>query len=284
VRSAAPGMMLRKYGLAPSKDRGQNFLADRNAAAKVVDAIAPGPDDVVVEVGSGFGAITFGLVERARSVVAVELDAGIAAAFRSEYGDVPGLRLIEGDFLELDLSTVASDESAERLIVAGNLPYGITSPVIGKVVRDCGIVRRAVVMVQAEVGARLAAAAGESEYSALTVMLRSAADVRKHFLVRRTCFVPRPAVESAVVGIDFRDAPTLESSPDVFEAVVRAAFGRRRKMLRSGLRPLLEPEGITTDALAERSGLDLTRRGETLTVAEFDRLALSLDELRGRTT
>ncbi len=280
MRAASPGAMLRKYGLAPSKERGQSFLADRNAAAKVVEAIDPKPEDVVVEVGPGFGAITFGLVERARSVVAVELDAGIAEAFRREYGDVPGLELIETDFLELDLADVAKEKGVTGLVVAGNLPYGITSPVLGKIVEASSVVRRAVVMVQAEVGSRLAADAGEPDYSALTVMLRSKADVRRLLQVRRTCFVPRPAVDSAVVEIDLRGGPELEAPPDVFEEVVRAAFGRRRKMLRSGLRPVLEPTGVEPEELSRACGIDLTRRGETLSVSEFDHLALTLDSLR----
>jgi len=281
MRAASPGMMLRKYGLAPSKERGQHFLSDRNVARKIVDSVGPGPGDVVVEVGPGFGAITFGLVERARSVVAVELDAGIAEAFRSEYGEVPGLRLVAGDFLGTDLTAVAREEDARELIIAGNLPYAITSPILARIVDARPVVRRAVVMIQAEVGSRLAAGPGEPDYSSLTVMLRSKARVRKLFTVRRTCFVPRPAVDSAVVEIDFAAPVELSSPPELFEAVVRTAFGRRRKMLRAGLRPLLDPAGVPAADLAGRSGIDLTRRGETLSVAEFDALAVALDELRG---
>ncbi|MBD3367094.1 MAG: ribosomal RNA small subunit methyltransferase A [Candidatus Eisenbacteria bacterium] len=279
MRPAPPGTMLRKYGLAPAKGRGQNFLADRNAAAKVVEAVGPDPGDIVVEVGPGFGAITFGLVERSRHVVAVELDSGIAAAFRSEYGDVPGLELVEGDFLDLDLDRVARERDASELIVAGNLPYAITSPVLERIVEARDVVRRSVVMVQAEVGARLAAEPGDPDYSALTVMLGSVAGVRRLFQVRRTCFVPRPAVDSAVIEIDLAHPPELASRASTFEGVVRAAFGRRRKMLRSALRPLLEPVGVTTDELCAASGIDLRRRGETLSVNEFDRLAVSLDRL-----
>jgi 16S rRNA (adenine1518-N6/adenine1519-N6)-dimethyltransferase len=273
--------MLSRYGLAPSKDRGQNFLADRNAADRVVSVVAPGPDDVVVEVGPGFGAITFGLAERSREVVAVEIDCGVVEAFRQEYGDVPGVSLVEGDFLEFDLRAAARDRGVSGLVVAGNLPYAITSPVIGRIVGSSDVVRRAVIMVQAEVGARLAADPGGSDYSALTVMLRSRAAVRERFRVRRTCFVPRPAVDSAVIEIDFAGAPELDAPPAVFEEVVRAAFGSRRKMLRACLRSTLESDGLTAEELAAGSGIDLARRGETLSVAEFDTLALALDSLRG---
>ncbi len=276
--------MLAKYGLAPSRRRGQNFLADGNVCRKIVAAVGAGPDDVVLEIGAGFGAITLGLAEAARLVVAVEIDAGIARAFRTEYGDLPGIELVEGDVLEFDLERAAREHGVERLLVAGNLPYGVTSPVVRNLIDARHAVSRAVLMVQSEVGARMVAAPGTSDYSALSVVLQYHAGVRQLFRVARTCFHPRPKVDSRVIEIDFRLGGAHRSDPEAFSSVVHAAFGQRRKMLRRSLSGRIERAGTTAAALEESCGIDLARRGESLSLDEFEALTLALATLddRGR--
>jgi 16S rRNA (adenine1518-N6/adenine1519-N6)-dimethyltransferase len=268
--------MLAKYGLAASRRRGQNFLVDGNVARKVVGAAAATTDDVVVEIGPGFGAITFGLAETAKHVVAVEIDAGIARAFRAEYGDVRGITLVEGDFLEFDLEAAAARFGAERLIVAGNLPYSVTSPVLRRLIEHKALASRAVLMVQAEVGARIASSPGGPDYSALSVVVQYHAAVRSLFAVRRTCFHPRPRVDSRVLEIDLAAGVARRSDPAAFSEVVHAAFRKRRKMLRQSLAELMTGVGTDAAGLARRTGLDLSRRGETLSVEEFDLLATAL--------
>lgn len=271
-----PQVMLAKYGLAASRRRGQNFLVDGNVARKVVEAVAPSADDVVIEIGPGFGAITFGLAARAAHVVAVEFDAGIARAFREEYPDAAGITLVNEDFLAFDIEGAARRFGAARLIVAGNLPYNITSPAIRRLVEHKAIVSRAVLMVQAEVGARIAAAPGEPDYSALSAVVQYHASVASLFTVRRTCFRPRPKVDSRVVEIDLSAGRAWRSNPHAFEAVVHAAFQKRRKMLRQSLAGVTADAGVSAEELALRTGVDLSRRGETLSVEEFDALASAL--------
>jgi len=249
---------------------------DDNIVRKFVE-VAVRPGDVVVEIGPGFGAITFRLTEVARHVVAVELDAGIARAFRQEYGEPAGITLLSGDILEFDFREEARRHGASRLIVVGNIPYGVTSPVIRRLVENRDRVSRAVLMVQREVGARLAAAPGDGDYSALSVIVQFHARVRSLFLVRRTCFYPRPKVDSAVVEIDFEAAPPRHVDPGAFTEVVRAAFGKRRKMLRQSLRALALDSSLSVEALSERAGVDLARRAETLAVEEFEALARALE-------
>ena len=123
VRPTPPALMLEKYGLAPSRQRGQNFLSDANVTRKVVCAARLSPDDVVVEIGPGFGALTFGLAQAARHVVAVEIDAGVAGAFRTEYGEREDITLVVGDILDLDFVEVAENHGVSRLVVVGNIPY-----------------------------------------------------------------------------------------------------------------------------------------------------------------
>ncbi len=269
-------LMLSKYGLAPSRERGQNFLVDANVARKVVDAVGAGPDDTVVEVGPGFGAITFGLARDAGHVVAIEYDAGIVRAFREEYGETPGLTLIEGDALDFDLREAARAGGSDRIIVAGNIPYGITSPLLRRLIENRSLVTRAVVMVQKEVADRIVATPGGAGASALTAVIAFYAAVTSLFVVRRTCFQPRPAVDSRVVEIDFQRVPTRRADPCLYSEVVHAAFGGRRKMLRRALSDLARRRGMTVEDLADRTGIDLTRRGETLSVDEFEALALAL--------
>jgi 16S rRNA (adenine1518-N6/adenine1519-N6)-dimethyltransferase len=273
--------MLRKYGLAPSRQRGQNFLVDDNVVRKLV-AAAVGPDDDVVEIGPGFGAITFRLAEVARHVVAVEFDAGIARAFRAEYGEPAGVTLVDGDILEFDFGAVARLRGGSGLVVVGNIPYGVTSPLIRRLIENRGSVARAVLMVQREVSARLVAGPGDPDYSALSVIVRFHSRVRSLFSVRRTCFYPRPNVDSGVVELDFDPAPVRRADPEAFAEVVRAAFGKRRKMLRRSLRGLARDGAVSMEALEDESGVDLARRAETLSLEEFEALTVALGGTDGR--
>jgi 16S rRNA (adenine1518-N6/adenine1519-N6)-dimethyltransferase len=270
-----PSAMLRKYGLAPSRQRGQNFLVDDNVVRKLVGA-AVRPGDVVVEIGPGFGAITFRLAEAARHVVAVEFDAGIARAFRAEYGEPEGITLVAGDILDFDFDGAARLHGASSLVVVGNIPYNVTSPLIRRLIESRERVSRAVVMVQREVADRLAAGPGDPEYSALSVIVRFHTRVRPLFQVRRTCFYPRPNVDSGVIELDFETPPPHRSDAHLFSEVVRAAFGKRRKMLRQSLRELAEGAGVSIEALEGRSGVDLARRAETLSLEEFEDLTVAL--------
>jgi 16S rRNA (adenine1518-N6/adenine1519-N6)-dimethyltransferase len=268
--------MLAKYGLAASKQRGQNFLSDANVTRKVVAATGVGKDDIVVEVGPGFGALTFGLADAARHVIAVEVDSGIARAFLEEYGHQDCITIVRHDILDFDFGRAAGDYGVQRVTVVGNIPYNVTSPLITRLIGFRDSVARAVLMVQSEVGARITAEPAESEYSALSVVARYHAQVRRLFTVRASCFYPRPKVDSGVVEIDFESRPERASDPDAFADVVRAAFGKRRKMLRQSLGAILKEAQLEASELEGLSGIDMTRRGETLSVEEFDRLALAL--------
>lgn len=276
MEAARAPVMLAKYGLAASRRRGQNFLVDGNVARKVVAAVGAAADVVVVEIGPGFGAITFGLAASARHVIAVEIDGGIVRAFREEYGEAERITLVSGDFIEFDIEGAAREWGVSRLVVAGNLPYNVTSPVIRRLIEHKAIVARAVLMVQAEVGARIAAGPGVKDYSALSAVVQYHAAVESLFAVRRTCFHPRPLVDSRVVEIDFGAAPARRSDPCAYADVVHAAFQKRRKMLRQSIAGLMSQAGLSAAELAARTGLDLARRGETLAVEEFDALADAL--------
>ncbi len=278
-----PSAMLSKYRLAPSKQRGQNFLNDSNVIRKIVDEIAPEPDDVIVEIGPGFGALTFGLAERVRHVIAVELDGGIVRAFRAEYGEDPRITLVEGDILRFDFEAIRESYKCERLLVVGNIPYSITSPLVRMLTDVKGVIRRAALMVQSEVGERIVAHHGDAEYSGFSVVVQYHALARLLFTVKSSCFFPRPKVDSKLVELDFERAPRRGADAGTFEAAVQAAFGKRRKMLRRSLDDLLVRHGMTSDELGAATGIDMTRRGETLDVLEFESIATAL-RARGTST
>jgi 16S rRNA (adenine1518-N6/adenine1519-N6)-dimethyltransferase len=281
VTPTRPDLMLAKYGLAPSKQRGQNFLSDANVTRKVVSAAALSASDVVVEIGPGFGALTFGLAESAAHVIAVELDTGIARAFRTEYGEPDGISLFTGDILEFDLQAAAERHGVDRLVVVGNIPYNVTSPLVTRLTDQRDSVSRALLMVQSEVCDRIASEPGDDDYSGLSAVIRYHARVGRLFTVRRTCFHPTPKVDSGVLEILFHEDLGRRSDPGTFEDVVHAAFGKRRKMLRQSLADLMAERGAHAAGLAEASGIDLTRRGETLSVEEFDALARALSDAAG---
>lgn len=277
VSPTQPAVMLVKYGLAPSKQRGQNFLSDANVTRKVVSAAGLSPTDIVVEIGPGFGALTFGLAQAARHVVAVEIDGGIARAFRDEYGDREDITLLTGDILDFDFAGTTERYGVNRLVVVGNIPYNVTSPLVRLLTVERERVSRCLLMVQSEVGDRIASEPGEREYSGLSAVTRYHAHVRRLFTVKRTCFHPRPKVDSGVIEIAFDGDLVRRSDPGTFEAVVHAAFGKRRKMLRQSLQELMAERGLTAPELAAKAGIALSRRGETLSVEEFDDLAAALD-------
>lgn len=264
----------------PRKRFGQHFLVDRSVAGRILELVRPLPGDVVFEVGPGRGALTALLVAALPRLVAVEIDRDLTADLRRRFPP-PGLRLIEGDVLAVDLAEVIEEEGGQRLLVVGNLPYNITAPMLFHLLDHADRVREAVLMVQREVAARLTAAPGSRAYGLVTVLLGMRAEVEQRLLVQRGSFRPVPGVDSAVVTMRFcpRDRVAVRDRAG-FERLVRAAFGQRRKMLRNTV--LAAAPGLTRpdlEAVSTRADIDLTRRPETLGIAEFARLSDALTEL-----
>lgn len=258
---------------------GQNFLIDPNLQRRIVDAIDPGPDDVVLEIGPGRGALTRHLVDRAGTLVLAELDRQLAARLREEYADRPGVRVIEGDVLDLPLEEV-TPEVAE-LKVIGNIPYNITTPILFSLLERRPRPRMIVLMVQREVADRIVASPGGRTYGALAVGVQSVADAERVFNVSRQAFRPVPDVESTVVRITPRQPPRLSPETELrLRELTRRAFGQRRKQFQRILRDAygLDPDAVA--ALGSRTGLDLRQRPETFSAEQFITLADDLATLR----
>lgn len=265
-----PSDVLAHYGLSPKKSWGQNFLSDARMVARIADASGASSDDVVLEIGAGLGAMTVALAARAGRVLAVEHDPDMVRVLRSELAALTNLTIVARDALTLDYARIAS-EAGRPLVVAGNLPYQITSPLLFGIIDGAGqgkIIRRAIVMVQKEFADRAAAPPGDKTYGRLSVMVQQFAAARVLFDVSPAAFTPQPRVWSAVMEIVPRDqplAPVLDRPR--FAEVVRAAFGTRRKMLKNALETAFERDTVAR-ALAE-AHIDGARRAETLAVAEF---------------
>ena len=251
------------------KSLGQNFLVDQNLQRKIVEALDPSPSDTVLEIGPGRGALTRHLLDRVGRLILVELDDHLAASLQAEWGDRPNVDVRHQDFLKTDLASLTEEPSS--LLVIGNIPYNITAPIIFKLL-ERPRPRDIVLMVQREVAERLVAPAGTSEYGALSVGVRSVADIESVLRVPRTAFRPQPRVDSSVVRITPTDPPPLSPEEETsLRTLTRAAFQWRRKQLQKTLREHGDL-GLSRDSLeriAKATGWDLTRRPETLEPDDF---------------
>ncbi len=263
-----------QYYPRPRKALGQNFLTDRNIITKIIAAAQPAPEDCVLEVGPGRGALTDLLAQRVRRLVAVEFDRDLAAILRQRFSDASHVVIHEQDVLKVDFGPLLG---ADRFKVVANLPYNISTPVLFRFLEERHRFSKLVVMLQKEVGERLAAPPDCSDYGVLTVLFRQWFEVKREFLVAPGCFHPAPKVESVVISL----VPLAQSRVEVgdqslFERVVKAAFAMRRKTLWNCLKSadLLDPPRL--EELLAECGIDGRRRGETLDLEEFARLSRQL--------
>jgi 16S rRNA (adenine1518-N6/adenine1519-N6)-dimethyltransferase len=261
--------LLDRHGLRPSKALGQHWLADPNTARKVARLGGAGPSETVLEVGPGLGSLTLALREADAPVVAVEADPRLLPALAEVLGDDPGVRVEVADALRVDLAALAPE--ATRLVA--NLPYNIAATLVLKVLAEAPAIAHQLVMVQREVGERLAAAPGSAAYGAPSAKLAARATARILAPVSRHVFVPEPRVDSVLLEVTRRQHPAAAGvDPVELGRVIDAAFGQRRKTLRNALRGLgLDAAGV--EALGRAAGVDLGQRAERLGVESFAALA-----------
>ncbi|HTJ75222.1 MAG TPA: 16S rRNA (adenine(1518)-N(6)/adenine(1519)-N(6))-dimethyltransferase RsmA [Acidimicrobiales bacterium] len=260
--------LLAEHGLAPSRARGQNFVVDPNTVRRIARLAAVGPGDRVVEIGAGLGSLTLALAETGASVTAIEVDGGLVPVLR-EVVEPAGVTVVEGDALRLDWSALLGGEAAGGWILVANLPYNVATPLIADLLDGVPAIGRMLVMVQREVGERLAAGPGDEAYGAVSVKVAYWAVARVVGRVPPTVFHPVPNVESALVRIDRRPSPAVpeEVDRDWLFRLVAAGFGQRRKMLRRSLAGLVEPAAFAA------AGVRPEARAEELSVLDWGRLA-----------
>ena len=278
--SRDPRVVLRDAGLRPKRSFGQNFLVADTVTRSIAEACVH--DDErgsarVVEIGAGTGSLTRLLAERSRSVVAIERDRDLVPLLAREMASAP-VRVVEADAQTVDLAALLGEpEPGSPRVLCGNLPYAITGPLLRKAMEHADNVERVVFMVQDEVAERLGAQPGTKAWGALTVFVRAVFDVRRLLRVSPGSFHPPPEVSSAVVELVPLRPPRARETGG-FRALVRGAFQARRKTLRNAW-SRLAPDGAVLEAAAERAGISLAARGETLDVEAFVRMADALDAL-----
>ncbi len=277
------GELLRLHGLRPIKKLGQNFLCDRNIRDKIVRAANLTSDDPVLEIGGGLGALTEGLAAAALSVTTVEIDTGFRNLLTTRFLDSPHVHFVFGDFLRLHLKELFDQAFGDKIgTVVANIPYYITTPILEHLIENKTRIRRIVLLVQREVAERMTAPAGDDAVGAFTMFAQFHCEVNIVGMVPRSAFLPPPEIDSAIITLDPVIPGTVSvKDPQRLSYVVRSAFAQRRKTLLNALIRAPEPYGlgltmddrVKAEEILARAGIDGNRRGETLSLEEFARLA-----------
>ena len=272
-----------RLGVAPTKALGQNFVHDPNTVRRIVRAAGLDPADVVLEVGPGLGSLTLGLLDSVRHVTAVEVDLRLADALAATVAERSPDRADRLTVLTADAMRLDRIPDPQPTALVANLPYNVAVPVVLHLLETVPSLRHGLVMVQAEVAERLAAAPGSRAYGVPSVKAAWYADVRRAGAVPRAVFWPVPNVDSGLVRLTRRNPPPLPPGvgrEDVF-AVVDAAFAQRRKTLRAALAPWAGGAARAEEVL-RAAGVDPGLRGEALDVEAFARIAAAAGPRIGR--
>lgn len=263
-----------RYGFVFKKGLGQNFLSSQEVLEEIAEA-AEIEGGGVIEIGPGFGVLTNELAKRAGKVVALEIDDNLIPILEDTLSEYDNVKVINRDVLKTDMTALIEEEfKGERVSIAANLPYYITTPIITGVIDAKLPLKNLVVMVQKEVADRLSAKPGSKDYGAISVLCQFYTDVEIVTVVPADLFVPPPKVDSAVVKMVFRDTPAVSPKDEgMFFKTVKAAFSQRRKTLLNCLTANFSKSKEELTAIMESVGIDPRRRGETLSLEEFKTLS-----------
>ncbi len=272
--------MLSQFHLAPHKRWGQNFLSDENIARKIIEYCRLEPDDYVVEIGPGLGALTPILAGRCQQLLAIEIDRGMEMPLREALKGTPNAQLLFADVLTVDIeSQIKAAFQLDELPsfkVCGNIPYNITSPIIFSLLESCPRLSRAVLMIQKEVAERLRAKPGSKDYGLLTLSVRYHCDVEYLTTVSKHCFYPRPEVESAVVSLTPIAGKRVKVADEakLFD-FMRACFQKRRKTMLNNCSRFFFRNKEEVALILDREGIALEARPENLLLEQYVRIVES---------
>lgn len=274
--------IIKKYGLTMKKSLGQNFLIEPNILTKMLAAGEIDKDTVVIEIGPGIGALTERLAQSAKQVIAFEVDRRLEPILKTELAPYDNVEIIFQDILEANLPELFASrfEATDRIVVAANLPYYITTPIIMNFIEANLPVDAYVMMMQKEVAQRMTASPNSKNYGSLTIAIDYYTEAEISFIVPKTVFVPQPNVDSAVLRLKRRETPkVVVTNEDFYFRLTRGAFQHRRKTLWNNLMAIFGKSDEAKEALRvglEAVGIEASRRAETLSIEEFAELANEL--------
>lgn len=269
--------IVKKYGFRFTKSLGQNFLIDDTVLKDIVEGSEVSAEDFIIEIGPGVGTLTKELLKRAKKVCAVELDEDLIPILKEELKDFDNFELIHKDALKVDFNEIIGEEKSVK--VAANLPYYVTTPIIAKLLKENYNFKSLTIMIQKEVGERIAARPSTKEYGALSILVQYYCDVKTIRRVAPSSFIPQPKVESIVIRLDKLSKPKAYVKDErLYFRVVREAFNMRRKTLWNAAKNLKVDSKILEEAF-ERAAIDPKRRGETLSLQEFADLSNNIYSL-----
>lgn len=269
--------LVKKYNFKFTKSLGQNFLVDQTVPRDIVDGADVGPEDLAIEIGPGVGTLTAQLLKTAKRVVAIELDDTLIPILTEELGDHPNFTLIHNDALKVNFDEIIGDEESVKLVA--NLPYYVTTPIIVKLLKEKHKFKSLTIMIQKEVAERMNAEPGNKDYGALTLLVQYYCNTQIVRKVPPACFIPRPKVDSIVIRLDKLDEPKVNvDNEKLFFDIIRSSFNMRRKTLWNGVKSI-GPAKEKLEAAFEKAGIDPKRRGETLSIEEFAKLANCINEI-----
>ncbi|MGB2705403.1 MAG: 16S rRNA (adenine(1518)-N(6)/adenine(1519)-N(6))-dimethyltransferase RsmA [Candidatus Omnitrophota bacterium] len=255
-----------KTGFRPLKRLGQNFLVDKNVKDKILRNVEIGPDDTVLEIGPGFGEMTFGLAERAKKVFAVEKDKKVVKILKTGLKLPGNAVLIEDDFLDVDIKKLAANK---KVIVYGNLPYYITSPILEKLFSNISLIKSIYFVVQKEVADRILAKPGSKDIGRLSLYVQYYTEPKRIFTIGKGCFYPAPGVESAFLKlIVLRKKKARVKDEKLFFEIIKNAYGQRRKTLLNSLSGMGIEKGVLSRSL-KAAGINPRSRAEELSLQDF---------------
>lgn len=275
--------ILRDHGIRPLKRLGQSFLEDRNAINKIISISDIREDDVVVEIGAGVGLMTESIAKKARKVVALDIDPKMVGILRERMAPYHHVEIVQADVLEYDFSGAIGELTSGKIKVIGNIPYNISSQILFRLLAYRDHISSMILMFQKELADRLIAKPGTKSYGVPTVLVSMYLLCSREMVIPSRCFYPQPAVKSSVLKMVIREMPQMDlMDHDFFLKIVKTIFAKRRKTLLNNLRSLhlLGYSDIDVAKALKDTGVDGTRRGETLTAIEIGKLSHALHSIK----
>ncbi len=263
-----------QHGFRPLKRLGQNFLIDKNVRNNILDALTLDGESVVIEIGAGFGVMTFQIAEKVKRIYAVEKDPKICGIMAPLFSEKKSLQLVRGDILDIDIKKLTPKGS--RVLVFGNIPYYITTPVIEKVIEAREQVRAAYIVIQNEVASRIVALPGSKVYGALSCFVQFYAKPEKLFKIKKNSFYPTPKVDSCLLKMEFFAEPQVKvRNKELMFRIIRKAFLQRRKKVLNSLAHahFLSKDRDEWKEIFENCGIDASKRAEDLSVRDYARIS-----------